>query len=93
MLIYKIKIKICCEYNLKEKLPYVDIIIGTHNTNLLKEYLTRYNIERRRIFEVVEKPISTQVVNHTVRDDPDNAYVNIIYGCNKFCHLICFLLD
>lgn len=73
------------KYNLKDKLPYVDIIIGTHNTNLLKEYLTRYNIERRRIFEVVEKPISTQVVNHTVRDDPDNAYVNIIYGCNKFC--------
>ena len=73
------------KYNLKEKLPYVDIIIGTHNINLLKEYLTRFTIERRRIFEVVEKPISTQVVSHTVRDDENNAYVNIIYGCNKFC--------
>ena len=74
------------KYNLKEKLPYVDIIIGTHNINMLKEYLLQYSETRKRIFEIVEKPISNaEVFTHTVRDDPSNAYVNIIYGCNKFC--------
>lgn len=73
------------KYNLKEKLPFVDIVIGTHNINLLKEYLTRYSFERRRIYEVVEKPIGNEIASHTVRDDESNAYVNIIYGCDKFC--------
>lgn len=74
------------KYDLKKKLPYVDIIIGTHNVPLLKEYLTKYAEDRKRIFDIREEAISNaEVVTHTVRDDPSNAYVNIIYGCNKFC--------
>jgi len=73
------------KYNLKEKLPYVDIIIGTHNINLLKEYIDRYTHTRKRIYEIMDSPISNAELVHTVRDDRYNAYVNIIYGCNNFC--------
>lgn len=73
------------KYNLKTKLPYVDIIIGTHNINLLKEYLIKHNVDKKRIFEIIEKPIANDTISHTVRDNEHNAYVNIIYGCNNFC--------
>lgn len=74
------------KYDLKKKLPYVDIIIGTHNIPLLKEYLLKYIKVHKQIYEIMDKPISNvEVVTHTVRDDDTNAYVNIIYGCNKFC--------
>ena len=74
------------KYDLKKKLPYVDIIIGTHNVPLLKEYLIKYSEDRKRIYDIREEAITNaEVVTHTVRDDPSNAYVNIIYGCNKFC--------
>lgn len=74
------------KYDLTKKLPYVDIILGTHNIAMLKEYLIKYSEDRKRIYEICDEPISnSEVVTHTVRDDPSNAYVNIIYGCNKFC--------
>ncbi|MBQ8430423.1 MAG: tRNA (N6-isopentenyl adenosine(37)-C2)-methylthiotransferase MiaB [Clostridia bacterium] len=74
------------KYDLKKKLPYVDIILGTHNINMLKEYLIKFKQDGKRIYEILEKPVSNaEVITHTVRDDPSNAYVNIIYGCNKFC--------
>lgn len=74
------------KYDLTKKLPYVDIIIGTHNVPLLKEYLIKYSQDRKRIYDIREEAITNaEVVTHTVRDDPSNAYVNIIYGCNKFC--------
>lgn len=74
------------KYNFKTKLPFVDIVIGTHNTNMLKDYLLRHIENDKRILEIVDKPISLEEDNtHTVRDDKTNAYVNIIYGCDKFC--------
>lgn len=74
------------KYDLRKKLPYVDIIIGTHNIGLLKEYLLKHINSDKQIYEIMDKPIpNVEVVTHTVRDDETNAYVNIIYGCNKFC--------
>jgi len=34
---------------------------------------------------IIEKPIASMDQHKCVRDDKTNAYVNIIYGCNKFC--------
>ncbi len=73
------------KYDFKKKLPFVDIVIGTYNIGMLKSYLTKFDIEHRKIYEVFDKPISNVEVLKTVRDDDKNAYVNIIYGCNKFC--------
>ncbi len=73
------------KYNLKERLPFVDIIIGTHNINTLAQYLLKFVINKTRIYDIIDKPIASMDTNECIRDDNINAYVNIIYGCNKFC--------
>ena len=73
------------KYNLKQKLSFVDIIIGTHNINQLPKYLNEYALTHKKIYEIIEKPIGNMDNAFCTRDDNTNAYVNIIYGCNKFC--------
>lgn len=73
------------KYNLKNKLNFVDLIIGTHNINLLGEYLLRLLKDRTRIYEILENNTKAMDGPVCIRDDKINAYVNIIYGCNKFC--------
>lgn len=73
------------KYNLKERLPFVDIIIGTHNINALAQYLLKFAINKTRIYDIIDRPIASMDTNECIRDDNINAYVNIIYGCNKFC--------
>jgi len=73
------------KYNFKTKLPFVDIVIGTHNINALGEYLKELAENKKRIYDIIEKPIASMDQHKCVRDDKTNAYVNIIYGCNKFC--------
>lgn len=72
------------KYNLKVKLPFVDIILGTHNVNALGEHLIALE-ENKRIYEILDAPKKDMDVDNCIRDDKTNAYVNIIYGCNKFC--------
>ena len=73
------------KYNFKEKLPFVDIVIGTHNINLLAQYLLTLAVKKQRIYEILDEPKQSMDIADSVRDDFTNAYVNIIYGCNKFC--------
>ena len=73
------------KYNIKRKLPIVDIVLGTHNINTLKEKLLDFAENQNRIYEIVELPSKNMDSSTCVRDDKINAYVNIIYGCDKFC--------
>jgi len=73
------------KYNLKQKLPFVDIILGTHNINTLAEQLKKHAQTKKRILDIIDSPVAKMDVDNCVRDDKVNAYVNIIYGCNKFC--------
>lgn len=73
------------KYNLKTKLPFVDIIVGTHNINAIGEHLLNFSEHRKRIYEILESAKSPMDIDGSIRDDETNAYVNIIYGCNKFC--------
>ncbi|MBR6779128.1 MAG: tRNA (N6-isopentenyl adenosine(37)-C2)-methylthiotransferase MiaB [Clostridia bacterium] len=73
------------KYDLKKRLPFVDIIIGTHNINALAQYLIELSKTKERVYDIIEKPIATMDPDYCIRDDKTNAYVNIIYGCNKFC--------
>lgn len=74
------------KYNLKTKLPFVDIVIGTHNISMLGQYLLKLTMENtKRIYEIIDSPTQSMDICESVRDDKINAYVNIIYGCNKFC--------
>lgn len=68
---------------IRTKHPYVDIIFGTHNiyelASMIKEHQNSQNIkvysEEGKIIENVKYK----------RDSKINAWVNIMYGCDKFC--------
>ncbi len=69
----------------KEKYPYVSIVFGTHNLHKFKDYLISYNKNKEKIYDIwdTEKEINEDVDMY--RTSNNNAWVNIMYGCNNFC--------
>lgn len=83
--------------SIKEKYPYVDIVLGTRNISSLPQEITkvleaRKSVKKRsdkkyRCFNC-EQPIDYLSIDEnmpTARTSYPNAWVNIIYGCNNFC--------
>ncbi|MBR7162853.1 MAG: tRNA (N6-isopentenyl adenosine(37)-C2)-methylthiotransferase MiaB, partial [Clostridia bacterium] len=81
---------------IKEKYPYVDIVLGTRNLNILeheirkvieKRATKRKNDKKYRCFNVEDPEdfISLSDNLAVTRTSFPNAWVNIIYGCNNFC--------
>lgn len=71
---------------LLEKYHQVDIIFGTHNiTSLPKMISDIYSANKKRAVEVYSK--QGEVVENVpvTRLASHKAYVNIMYGCDKFC--------
>lgn len=70
---------------IKEKFPYVNIVFGTHNITEFKNYILEYNQLHKNIYDVwdSEKDINEDVEMY--RTSGNNAWVNIMYGCNNFC--------
>ena len=68
---------------LKEKYPFVNIVFGTHNINDLGSMILEEN--KKQQIEVYS--IEGNVYEHMdyVRDSKITAWVNIMYGCDKFC--------
>lgn len=67
---------------IKQKYPYVDYILGTHNIGELEEILKNLptptiSVEDTDGYINDSLPVS--------RTSMPNAWVNIIYGCNNFC--------
>ena len=68
---------------IRTKHKYVDILIGTHNIqDLPKLLLEEFN---NQIVEVYSN--SDEIIEgmHYKRDSKVTAWVNIMYGCDKFC--------
>ena len=64
--------------------PFVDIVIGTHNLYNLKTLISRKITDRKRIKEYQESgELHEELI--AKRTSGDNAWVNIMYGCNNFC--------
>ena len=64
---------------------YIDIIIGTHNLNELPNLIEEANNKKIQNIEVYS---NSDVVFENVkynRDSKISAWINIIYGCDKFC--------
>ena len=70
---------------LQETFPFVDIVFGTHNLTLFKEYLEKFVKTKKRILEVKEDDGSLPNDVTPYRTSYPNAWVNIMYGCNNFC--------
>lgn len=64
---------------------WIDIICGTHNYHKIPEYLNEYykkNDLVREVFSIEGNVYENIPVN---RDSKYTAWVNIQYGCDKFC--------
>ena len=73
--------------NLKKKFPFINIIFGANNIEFFGEYLDDFKEQRKFQSRVLKDQdyIDNPNKSPIVRDDPFNAYVNIMYGCNNFC--------
>lgn len=69
---------------MKEKFPFVDIILGTFNVVKLNEYLDRLEVNRKRFYELYTEGEIDELLPYK-RTSGDNAWVNIMQGCNNFC--------
>lgn len=65
--------------------PQVDLVFGTHNLHQLPELLERVEQSEEMVVDVWQA--AGEVVEHlpSRRKDGVKAFVNIIYGCDKFC--------
>ena len=64
---------------------YIDIIIGTHNLSELPSLIEKaYNSHEQDIVVYSNSDVLYEGVNYN-RDSDISAWVNIIYGCDKFC--------
>lgn len=68
---------------MKKKFPFVDLIIGTFNMPKLSGYIDELEKKRRQIFLLEEGGIDES--QPYKRTSGENAWVNIMQGCNNFC--------
>ena len=68
-----------------EKHPHIDLIFGTHNIHRLPQLLKEAMYSKEMVVEVWSK--EGDVIENTpvTRANDHKAWVNIMYGCNKFC--------
>ncbi len=72
---------------LKQKYPYVDIVLGTKNVHLLGDLVKKHQTKNFK-FRNVEQPLDYLNIdekNPMYRTSFPNAWINIMYGCNNFC--------
>jgi len=68
----------------QQRMPWVDLVFGTHNIHRLPELMARVEAGERVIevwdeaHEIVEGLPAARAFRH-------KAFVNITYGCNNFC--------
>ena len=68
---------------IKTSYPYVDVVLGTSNLNLLSEAITDAQ-RKKKSYNVDFLQYREEDFNQTRTSFP-NAWVNINYGCNNFC--------
>ena len=67
------------------KYPQVDLIFGTHNIYNLPKLLFNATMAKEKTVEVFSKEGDIIEALPTTRFTTHKAWVNISYGCNKFC--------
>ncbi len=70
---------------LLKKYKHLDLIFGTHNIHELPNLLEKVSKSDKTVVEV--KSVEGQIIENipAKRDSKYKAWVNIMYGCDKFC--------
>ena len=69
----------------QEKYKHVNIVFGTHNLHNFKEYILNFEKSKKNIYDIWEKEVEINENVEMYRTSNNNAWVNIMYGCNNFC--------
>ncbi len=67
------------------KYKYINFVFGTHNIDHLPKLLDKSLTDNTQEIEVYSEEIALVEDMPIKRDTSYKAYVNIIYGCDKFC--------
>ena len=70
---------------LLEKYPQVRLLFGTHNIHQLPEMLYSVMFEKKRVVKIYSKEGEVYENLPVHRFGKHKAWVNIMYGCDKFC--------
>lgn len=70
---------------IKEKYKWLNFVFGTHNLYDLPKILDESLAKEKQKIEVFSSDLDIVENTPVIRDKTYKAYVNIIYGCNKFC--------
>jgi len=69
----------------REKYPWIDLVFGTHNIHRLPALLFAARASQETVMEVWDNAPETVEDWPKLRKDRVRAWVNVQYGCNKFC--------
>ena len=69
---------------IEEKYKYIDFVMGTHNIHKLPLILDEV-LKEKRVIEVYNRPVKIIENLPVKRDSNIKGWVNIMYGCDKFC--------
>lgn len=68
-----------------EKYPWLDFVFGTHNIDKLPDVLEKTIKNHKQEIDVYSCEGNVIEDMPVKRDNPYKAWVNIMYGCDKFC--------
>ena len=71
--------------HLQRYAPHVDLIFGTHNLHELPQLLQRAYVEEQQVVDVWRQSDAVVEALPSLRAPGARAWVNIIYGCDKYC--------
>ena len=65
--------------------PFISLVIGTHDVAKINDLIAEHLKEKKSIINI--RSFSSEIVENlpSVRLDDTQAFVNIAYGCDKFC--------
>ena len=70
---------------IRKKYRQTDLLFGTHNIDRLPSLLDEVIFNQQRVIEIFSKEGDIIENLPVVREDNFKAFVNIMYGCDKFC--------
>ena len=70
---------------IRKTYPQIDLVFGTHNLDRFPYLLQEFMEKRERTFAVESTPGSVVEQLPVQRSSRYKAFVNIMYGCDKFC--------
>ena len=72
------------KYLVRERAPWVDVVLGTHNTNDIINLLNQSE-DWGPVTEILEETTNIESETSPVRESSINAFVTIQIGCNNSC--------